>query len=344
MNAAEVVVGEVQAVCRPQVLPLLREGICQPGETAHAHADRQVRALNVRRANLRRVRVAHDWDLLRVRDIGRAVPAPFFLRGLGVDLHELGEVATVAQRGGDRRDVRLETVGTDLELLRRSRGPQAFNENVRGGLATPPQGEVQNQLSAALDGNEAIRVANAFVVMCIFLCTFVTGATAGSIQYNLIFSGGSPTPTSGSFTYNTTTASFTQFDVVFDGRDFNLIPSANSPVTHNYQICPVITNAAGFFGVLTGGGSCGGSPLVDTWAVYPPNPAGGTFNTSFNIGLFTSTTNAGYGIGGNWPDTGYVHSYTSGTFSLQQATPEPSSVILVLSSSVLFLFQKRRRT
>jgi hypothetical protein len=34
----------VQAVRRPQVLPLLRERIRQPREAAHAHADRQILA------------------------------------------------------------------------------------------------------------------------------------------------------------------------------------------------------------------------------------------------------------------------------------------------------------
>ena len=70
MNAAEVKVGEVQAVRRPQVLPLLRKGIRQPREATHAHTDRQIRALDMRRANHCGIGVAHDWDLLRVGESG----------------------------------------------------------------------------------------------------------------------------------------------------------------------------------------------------------------------------------------------------------------------------------
>ena len=73
MDPAEVVVGEVQAICRPQVLPLLRERVRQPREAAHLHSDREVLAFHMAGADLRRVGIAHDWDLLRVRDIGRAV-------------------------------------------------------------------------------------------------------------------------------------------------------------------------------------------------------------------------------------------------------------------------------
>jgi hypothetical protein len=82
VNPAEVVVGEVQAVRGPQVFPLLREGIRQPRKAAHAHLDRQVLALHVGRADEVRIGVAHDWDLLRIRDIGRAVPALTF--GIGI--------------------------------------------------------------------------------------------------------------------------------------------------------------------------------------------------------------------------------------------------------------------
>ena len=51
MNPAEVVIGEVQAVGSPQVLPLLAEGVREPGEAAHLHADREVLALHNRCAD-----------------------------------------------------------------------------------------------------------------------------------------------------------------------------------------------------------------------------------------------------------------------------------------------------
>ena len=114
MDAAEIVVGEVKAVRGPQVLPLLAEAVRQPREAAHLHANREVLALHVAGANLRGIGVAHDWDLLRVRHVGRAVPALAF-GVLGVDLDELREVATVAQCGRNRAHVGLKSVGADLE-------------------------------------------------------------------------------------------------------------------------------------------------------------------------------------------------------------------------------------
>ena len=98
-----------------------------------------------------------------MRDIGRAVPALAF-GILRVDFDELREVAAVAERGGDRRDVRLESIGADLESLPRGRGPQPFNEGVRRGLAAAPEGEIQNELRSAFDSDEAVGIANTLVV------------------------------------------------------------------------------------------------------------------------------------------------------------------------------------
>ena len=75
VNSAEVVAREMQTVGGPEILPLVAEAVRQPREAAHLHSDREVLALHIGRANLRGIGVAHDWDLLRVRDIGRPVPA-----------------------------------------------------------------------------------------------------------------------------------------------------------------------------------------------------------------------------------------------------------------------------
>src|ERR1035441_79869 len=135
MDPAEVVVGEVQAIRGPEVLPLLRERIRQPREAPHLHSDREVLTLDMAGANLRGIGVSHDWDLLRVRDIGRAIPALAF-RVLGVDLDELRKVASVAQCGRNRTDIGLESIGADLEVLRCGCGTQALYEGVCGRLAT----------------------------------------------------------------------------------------------------------------------------------------------------------------------------------------------------------------
>jgi hypothetical protein len=163
MDTAEIVVGEVQAVRGPEVLPLLRERVRQPREAAHVHPDREVLALHMAGANFRRVGVAHDWDLLRVRYVGGTVPVLAF--GIvHVNFDELCEVAAVAQCGRNRADVGLESIGADLEALATGRVAQAFDKGVRAGLAAPAQSEVQHQLGVPFDGDEAVGVADAVIV------------------------------------------------------------------------------------------------------------------------------------------------------------------------------------
>jgi hypothetical protein len=142
VNPAEVVPREMQAVCGPEILPLLAEGIRKACQTAHLHSDSQVLPLDVRRANLRGIGITHDWDLLRVDHIGRTVP-PLAFGILGVHLDELREVATVAQRRRDRTIVGLEAISADLEALRRSRCPQPFDEGVRRRLTAAPNAKLR---------------------------------------------------------------------------------------------------------------------------------------------------------------------------------------------------------
>jgi len=123
MDAAEVVVGEVQAEGGPQVLPLLAEGIRQAGKPANLHPHREVLALHNRSADTLGIGAAHDWDHLRAGDLRRAVPR-FALNGRAVNLDELGEVAAVVKCGRDRRAVGTEAIGRDLERSRSRGAPQ----------------------------------------------------------------------------------------------------------------------------------------------------------------------------------------------------------------------------
>ena len=97
MDAAEIVIGEVNSVGSPEVFTLFREGVREPREAAHGHANREVLALHVAGANLRGIGVTHDWDSLRMRDVGGAVPALAVGIG-GVHLDALREVATITER------------------------------------------------------------------------------------------------------------------------------------------------------------------------------------------------------------------------------------------------------
>ena len=136
VRAAEIVVGEVQAVGAPQVVPLLAEGVGEAGHAAHLHTDREILALDMAGADARFFGVSHDWDFLRTDDFGGAVPAlTVLIRAVDFDVH--GVIAAVAQGRGYRGNVGLEAIGGDLETLaRRGRVAQAFDENVCGGLIT----------------------------------------------------------------------------------------------------------------------------------------------------------------------------------------------------------------
>lgn len=69
----------------------------------------------MRRADFGGIRITRDWDPLRVRHVGRAVPV--LLSRFLVDLVELRKIATMRKRIGDRGFVGLETVRGDLETL-----------------------------------------------------------------------------------------------------------------------------------------------------------------------------------------------------------------------------------
>jgi len=142
--------------------------------------------------------------------------------------------------------------------------------------------------------------------------TVLTVHSPTSVTYHIGFAGGAPNPTSGSFTYDTSAGVFTSFDVIWNGINFNFLPSANNPVSQNG--CPLV-NAAQLFAILTVGGKCNGSALSNTWAVYPPNPPGNVFSSNLDFHLFTPNA-AGYVIGGIDPDPSFIATPTSGTFTL----------------------------
>jgi hypothetical protein len=64
MNAAKIVIGEVQGARKLQVVQLFRVGICQPGKAAKRHANRKVGAFHVAGADVARV--------------GPSIPYPYY--------------------------------------------------------------------------------------------------------------------------------------------------------------------------------------------------------------------------------------------------------------------------
>src|SRR5579872_5247976 len=115
MNPAKVVIGEVQAVGGPKVVPLFTEGIRQSGKAAHLSTNGEVLALDNRGTDTARIGTAHNWDHLRAGDFGGAVAAFAFARR-AIHFDELREIAAVMQRCGDCGTIRLEAVRGHLEV------------------------------------------------------------------------------------------------------------------------------------------------------------------------------------------------------------------------------------
>jgi len=166
-----------------------------------------------------------------------------------------------------------------------------------------------------------------------------SGACAAPLAYNINFSTdfGSPTPTSGSFTYDSAAAlgsQFTAFDVEWDGLPFVFTSQAN---TGGNSIGCGATDSATIFLFLSGTNECPGSNSFN-WS-----GGHGSFNTAFHIdddgtagtGIQLIDTNAFAGTGG-----------AGGTYSITRndapPVPEPSSFILALAG-VALLVQERMR-
>jgi hypothetical protein len=102
---------------------------------------------------------------------------------------------------------------------------------------------------------------------CLGATLFLLGIAAGpaaatTLSYVIDFTG-TNAPTSASFTYNSTTSTFTNFSIVWDGHTFSLTGSANSPVINGTDPClGGSTGGAATFKLLT---SCiGGDATTNT--------------------------------------------------------------------------------
>ena len=97
MDTDEIVEREVQREGVKMVLKLLGEGRGRPGETAHSHAPRKVRPLDVRRADMLALRVSRNARLLAANALGGTVATDRALRARTIDFDEHPIVDIVAE-------------------------------------------------------------------------------------------------------------------------------------------------------------------------------------------------------------------------------------------------------
>jgi hypothetical protein len=79
------------------VFDLLGKGIRQPRETAHLHAHRKVRPLDVRRADMLALRVSRNARLLAANALGGTVATDRALRAGTIDFDEHAVVDIAAE-------------------------------------------------------------------------------------------------------------------------------------------------------------------------------------------------------------------------------------------------------
>ena len=79
------------------------------------------------------------------------------------------------------------------------------------------------------DAKSAVKALRSFLVGVAMVASMSGPALATPTQYDIAFSGGSPTPT-GSFLYDPTVPTFSDFIVTWNGLTFDLTGAANTPV------------------------------------------------------------------------------------------------------------------
>jgi len=155
-------------------------------------------------------------------------------------------------------------------------------------------------------------------IIITLLLSSTMSVNAELFTYEIYFSGNSPTPTSGSFTYDTTFNVFTSFNVTLFGTNINMLPSANSPVTQwtpgAQHACPLFS-PADLYKTLLQGGQCNGFDLIGRWTIYPPNPPGNSFTTGLALTYLTAN-NEGVVIRGEYHGDSPITNLPTGTFTV----------------------------
>jgi PEP-CTERM motif len=136
---------------------------------------------------------------------------------------------------------------------------------------------------------------------------------------NFTTTSGSPSPDSGSFTYDSTNPQFSNFLVTWNGGTFDLTLSANNPFVGGSCSTEASTASTGFSLMSQSLTGTGCTPEYNWFGIDLDGLTGFQF-TAFNNGAFRDA------IAGGVPDRKFT--VASGTWSIAPV-PEPSSIILL---------------
>jgi PEP-CTERM motif len=145
--------------------------------------------------------------------------------------------------------------------------------------------------------------------------------TAYTINFTTTF--GSPSPDSGSFTYDSTNPQFSNFLVKWEGETFDLTLSANNPFVGGSCSSEASTASTGFALMSQSLTGTGCTPEYNWFGILFGGSLTGFQFVAFNNGDFRDA------IAGGVPDR--MFTVASGTWSIEPltATPEPSSILLL---------------
>lgn len=154
---------------------------------------------------------------------------------------------------------------------------------------------------------------------------------------NFTTSAGSPGPTSGSFTYNSSTHTFSNFVVMWDGYSFNLTSSANSPFDAHPSGCTGEASTGAFaFEILSKTLTCPSAPEY-FWFGQPR--VGPTQVFVFEDEVSATAYDQ---VGASLPATGATDSADGSWTISAMNTPEPSELLLLGSGLVSLMGVIRR--
>ena len=187
------------------------------------------------------------------------------------------------------------------------------------------------------------KYALAMILVVIALAT-PTKVKADGVDYTISFTAtsGSPSPTSGSFTYDSSTDQFTNFIVDWDNVEFDLTASANAPTNFGAPTGCSGASSPGY-GFLLMSQALTGCTVKYEWigTAVPVIPVGPIAEFDF---FAVATTDSVDGIFTNFPvPPGTALNQVSGDWSIAAvATPEPSSyALMLLGVGLVFVLRKR---
>jgi hypothetical protein len=164
-----------------------------------------------------------------------------------------------------------------------------------------------------------------WIIALLFAASFAQPVFADGVYIITFTTSGTP-DAFGSFTY--TAGVFSGFDVTWNGSTFDFTAAANDEATTTIVGC----SSPGFFAYLSSAG-CGESPSWGADALEPVTVFG--FDATPAIGDCCAVAGP--------PGVGRISTSVDGSFTIApaMATPEPSSLALMLAGAV-FLFVMRK--